>query len=269
MPKRLWITYAWLDNDDGDFDHLLNQLTTAGIDAIYDKIALIPGQRLWEQIASRIAEGDLGGWAYLLTPNSLSSQPCREELAYALDRALGTQGQDFPLIGLLHQVPIAEVPVALRIRLCVDLSGPDWIEMIRAGLEHRTPASTIPETTGLQGRIHNTYLGNPSLRAVEFFPRFGEMHYWRIAYPSDGPTPVNWGIGPAGGGGVGGVLQSFIEGTVDLAGVPMKFFGAGNPLNPSTAAYIVFEHEFPTRLAFGSAAEPFGIPTQWQPIELR
>ena len=121
MSKPLWITYAWSDNDDGDFDHLLNQLTVAGIDALYDKIALIPGQRLWEQIASRITEGNLSGWACLLTPNSLSSQPCREELAYALDRALGTQDQNFPLIGLLHQVPISEVPVSLRTRLCVDL----------------------------------------------------------------------------------------------------------------------------------------------------
>ena len=58
-----------------------------------------------------------GGWAYLLTPNSISSQACREELAYALDRALSTRGKDFPLIGLLHQVPISEISAPLRVRL--------------------------------------------------------------------------------------------------------------------------------------------------------
>ena len=122
--------------------------------------------------------------------------------------------------------------------------------------------------SGLTGRVHNTYLGNPNLRAVEFTPRFGELRYWRIAYPSNGPSPVDKGIGPAGGGGVGGALNSFVEGTVDILGVSMKFFGAGDALTPATAAYIVFQHEFPRRLAFGSATEPYGIPTQWQPIEL-
>jgi hypothetical protein len=49
----------------------------------------------------------------------------------------------------------------------------------------------------------------------------------------------------------------------------MKFFGAGNALASSTAAYIVFEREFPTRLAFGYATEPYGIPSLWYPVEIR
>ena len=60
MPNPLWITYAWADNDEGDFDYLVNQLEDAGVPAIYDKIALVPGQRLWEQIAARITTGRLG-----------------------------------------------------------------------------------------------------------------------------------------------------------------------------------------------------------------
>ncbi len=60
MPDPLWITYTWADNDEGDFDYLVNQLEDAGVPAIYDKIALVPGQRLWEQIAAQISTGRSG-----------------------------------------------------------------------------------------------------------------------------------------------------------------------------------------------------------------
>lgn len=142
MPDPLWITYAWADNNEGDFDHLVNDLDAVGVPAIYDKIALVPGRRLWEQIADQITTGELGGWAYLLTPNSVKSEACREELSYALDRALRARGEQFPLIGLLRGVPIEEVPPVLRVRLCVDLSSPDWIEQVRAGLEKPTASTT-------------------------------------------------------------------------------------------------------------------------------
>lgn len=266
MSKPLWITYAWADNDEGDFDHLVKQLANAGISARYDKIALIPGRRLWDQIADQIARDDLGGWAYLLTPKSILSQPCREELAYALDRALSKRGSDFPLIGLLHQTPIADVPAALRIRLCVNLSSPDWIEQIRAGLENRPASRTISDTKKFKCRIHNAYLGNPDLRAIEFVSRFEDIRYWRIAFPASGPQPVNFGVGPAGGGGIGSVRHSVIEGTVDLGGISMAYRGTEDAIIPSTGAYIVFKSCFPTRLYFGNATEPFGHPTEWHPV---
>ena len=36
----------------------------------------------------------------IATNNSLASEPCKEEFAYALDRALNGRGQDFPVIVL-------------------------------------------------------------------------------------------------------------------------------------------------------------------------
>ena len=42
MTNTLWITYAWKDNSDGDFDYLVEKLRSGGIEASYDKIALIP-----------------------------------------------------------------------------------------------------------------------------------------------------------------------------------------------------------------------------------
>jgi hypothetical protein len=62
---RIWITYAWADNAHGDFSYLVQELKTIGIEATYDKVAIIPGQRLWEQIASRITNDPIDGWGYL------------------------------------------------------------------------------------------------------------------------------------------------------------------------------------------------------------
>ncbi len=265
MPDPAWITYAWLDNDEGDFDHLVNQLEAAGVPATYDKIALVPGQRLWDQISEQITEGQLAGWAYLLTPRSVRSEACREELAYALDRALRARSEQFPLIGLLHGVPIEDVPPALRVRLCVDLSSPAWVEEVRAGLERRPPRRPRTETGDLRVAVHNPYQNDPRLYAVEFRPRFGEIRYWRIAYPA-GAEPVHQGTGPAAGGGVGASLTEFVEGTVELEGREMKFFGAGNAITPATATYVVFTGENPDFLAFSVANQPFGIPDQWVPV---
>jgi len=46
MNKSLCITYAWADNDEGDFNYIVQELEGARIPAIYDKIAQIPGRKL-------------------------------------------------------------------------------------------------------------------------------------------------------------------------------------------------------------------------------
>ena len=84
---QLWITYAWEDDTQGDLRYLVQELANVGVTAVYDKVALVPGQRLWDQIGEKISSGPFHGWAYLVTPKSLASQACKEELAYALDRA--------------------------------------------------------------------------------------------------------------------------------------------------------------------------------------
>ena len=55
MKDPLWRTYGWVDNDEGDCDYLVQELSRAGVPATYDKIALVPGRRLWAQIASQIS----------------------------------------------------------------------------------------------------------------------------------------------------------------------------------------------------------------------
>lgn len=259
MTAPLWITYAWADNAEGGFDFLVQQLGKAGIPALYDKIALVPGRKLWTQIAAKIEGEPLSGWAYLITPNSLSSMACQEELSYALQRTLETKGQEFPLIGLLHQVSIRDVPIPLRVRLCVNLANPDWIEEVRAAVVGQPPMRSIAEQPALVVKVHAGYLANPNATAVEFRPRFGELTYWRIGFPASGPRPVSWGSGPANGGGISPVRTASIEGTgLKVNGVEMNFVGAGNPLSASTSAYVVFHGKLPSTLFFGVSPEPFG-----------
>lgn len=258
MTNPLWITYAWSDNDEGDFDYLVQELGRNGVSALYDKIALVPGRRLWAQIAKKIEEEPLSGWAYLVTPQSLSSEACKEELAYALQRALESKGEEFPLIGLLHQVSIRDVPLALRVRLCVNLANPDWIEEVRAGVLGQPPRRTTEQQSNLVIKVHRPYGNDANKVAVEIRPRFGELTYWRIAVPAAGPAIVAWGHGPANGGGIAPVKSATLEGTIEINGIPMRFVGAGDALSAAASAYAVFDGEMPDRLFFGTSREAFG-----------
>jgi hypothetical protein len=270
MSDPLWLTYAWADNDEGDFEYLVQVLEGAGIVTLYDKIALVPGRRLWPQIADRIRSTPLAGWAYLVTPNGLASSACQEELSYALQRALEAKGDEFPLIGLLHDVSIRDVPMALRVRLCVNLANPDWVEELRAAIAGRPPQRSTSPREPLIVKIHENYLGQQGMHAIEVRPRFDELAYWRMAFPSDGPQPARWGAGPANGGGIGGVQSNVVKGEYrDIEGVPMRFVGAGDRLTSSTSAYAVFAGELPRSMFFGVAARPFDADASGIVVSIR
>jgi hypothetical protein len=269
MSNPLWITYAWSDNVEGDFDYLVQELSRAGLAAQYDKISLVPGRKLWAQIADRISSAPLSGWAYLITQNSLASAACKEELAYALQRALEAKGEEFPLIGLLHGVSIRDVPMPLRVRICVNLANPDWIEEIRAALTGKPPQRAASERSEFVWTLRDAYLGKPGITALELRPRFGERRYWRLAFPSDGPQPISWGVGPSNGGGIGSDKSSIVEGEWgDIGGAPMKFVGCGDAISASASAYAVFAGKLPKRFFFGIAREPFGSPPSGTLVEL-
>ena len=257
---RIWLSYAWVDDAEGDFTYLVQELKDFGVDATYDKVAIVPGRDLWQQIADHIIEGEIHGWGYVLTPHSIQSEACREELAYALDRALGTKGRDFPLIGLLHGVPVNDVPPALRVRLCVSLANPDWREELRAGLEGRPPEVPIKPQTQYVWNVREHYQGDIGLTAIEVRPRFGELSYWRFAVPSDSSV-ARWGHGPSGGGSISGVQTEVVRGGRGKAsGEEIVWFGAGDRLSPGTSAYVVFNEALPSFIGFGQASSPFGEP---------
>ena len=144
MAGNLWITYAWTDNQDKDIDYIAKELDTAGLNCTFDNRALIPGQTLWDQIGKIISDpARVDAFSIVVTPSSLASNSCREELLYALDRALSQRGSGFPLIGLLHNVRVNDLPPALKIRLCVPLSAPNWIDQVVAGVNKRP----LPQST--------------------------------------------------------------------------------------------------------------------------
>ena len=265
-PLMVWITYAWTDNSQGDFSFLVQELSSVGVEASYDKIALTPGKRLWDQIAERITKGPLDGWAYLLTPASLESEACREELAYALDRALRTKGAAFPLIGLLHGVRSDDVPPALRIRLCVSLADPNWKEQVKAGLERRAPILSVSLQSKYVWKVHKDYGGKSRVMAVEVRPRFGEVMYWRIAVPY--PASITrWGYGPAGGGSISGMMTLALTGTRNMRGATFSVVGAGDKLSPGISAYVVL-NGMPEFVAFGLASEPLGEADVYETYKL-
>ena len=233
----LWITYAWSDNDSGDFDYLVTKLADVGVEAQYDKVALIPGLRLWEQIEGQILSEQTAAWAILLTPSSLASEPCREELAIALDRALRS-GATFPLIGLLHDIGIDDVPAVLRTRLCVDLRDPNWAELVKAGVAQRAPAQG-PSATGGEKivALHTPFQGNASVAAVEFRPRFRELPDW-VFVVSEKVQVQAWGTGPAGGGPLS-MTQVLRSADVSRGEFRGKEYGGIQPISPAVSAYLV------------------------------
>ena len=251
MAPRVWITYAWKDEEDGDFSYLVQNLERAGIEAEYDKVSLVPGLRLWDQIGERILDPTTDGWASLLTPNSLASQACQEELAIALDRCL-RERSEFPLIGLLHQISVSDAPPALRTRLCVDLAQPNWPEQVKAGLERRPPS---PQGETRQGRVmalHHPYQGDENHVAVEYRPRFGSIVNWIILVP-DGTPVVESGAGAAGGGSIPQTRITRTGTTTFKSGERWQKYGGLEALTPGVAGYVVLKvEELPLRLFAGS-----------------
>ncbi|MBI2887838.1 MAG: toll/interleukin-1 receptor domain-containing protein [Chloroflexi bacterium] len=262
---RIWITYAWVDDDVGDFSYLVQRLATVEVEATYDRRALIPGRRLWQQIAEHILSGKIDGWGYLLTANSLSSEACKEELGFALLRALDAKGEQFPLIGLLHGVRIGDVPPSLRIRLCVNLADANWPELVKAGLEGRQPNVPVERQDEFEVSLHTNYGGISSASAVEVRPRFREVMYWRFAVPK-GYVVQQWGHGPSGGGAISRTKTMSIDGEGAINGGSIKWFGAGDRLSPSISAYVAFSGAVPPQIYFG-VAQGSDFPSEWKIIQ--
>ena len=262
---KLWITYAWKDNAGGNFDFLIQELEKTGIDTSFDKVALVPGKRLWEQIAARIEDPSLDGWAILLTKQSLQSEASREELAYALGRALTTKGAGFPLIGLMDQIGSEEVPAPLRARLLIDLRDPRWPQLVLAGLKGVAPEKVLPAVSRYNWEFIPNFRG-PHTIAIMVRPRLGELRNWRFIYPETA-KPVDWGIGPPNKNGFTGIKEFTVEdargtltGQSNLRGEKIKYLGAGNSITPGNGCYIVFEEPFPKFIGFAVASEPFAPP---------
>jgi hypothetical protein len=64
---KLWLTYAWKDNQDQDVDHVVQELQKVGLEVAFDRAHIIPRQRLWPQIDKGISDPATDAWAILAT----------------------------------------------------------------------------------------------------------------------------------------------------------------------------------------------------------
>ena len=227
--KKLWLTYAWKDNEDKDIDFIIQELDKTDLEVKFDRRNLIPGQRLWTQIGGTITDSnECDAWGIVLTPNSIKSQPCIEELSYALDRALSNKGAEFPVFALLHNINPSEMPPALKIRLCIPIENNNWVEQVTAAA-NKTPSGFIP--SGLTDFIINEYPNEGGLY-LEIRPRFNRISPFRIIVDyaeKESGNVTGFIVGPANQAPEGGVMYMVVdsEGKLD-DGTRVWAYGANN-----------------------------------------
>ncbi|WP_341212082.1 toll/interleukin-1 receptor domain-containing protein [uncultured Limimaricola sp.] len=172
----LWLTYAWKDNEDDDVNFVIQELKKAGLYVEYDRTRLVSGQRLWAQIDEALKNPDLDAWAIYVSENSLRSEPCQEELAYALNRTLRSKGSKFPIIGIFpHHISEDLIPSAISTRKYVALNSNDWVEDVVSGVK-QTPLSAKEKDVNPFGYKFHSHNGK---QVLEVWPRTGT---WSLGF---------------------------------------------------------------------------------------
>ncbi len=245
--KTLWITYSWEDNKTGDVQFIAQELEKSGINIKLDRWNIQAGKRLWEQIDKFItSENECDAWSIIATQNSLGSEPCKEEVAYALDRALSSRGETFPIIGIFpSSVDIDLIPSVIKTRLYVSLKDNDWVERVKSSLENRKPnivrRTLEPYTVELRKAPNGR-------NVIEVRPRAGSWSPFFCAIPILEKGRVNPFIlrGAKGTIPKGGTLTMCGEVESD----DWFIMYAGDEATPSMS-YFIFCSEIPSKIAFG------------------
>ena len=250
--KSIWISYAWNDNADGDVDFCAQELIRKGLSVKLDRWNLSAGKRLWEQIESYIQDpSESDGWLLYATQTSLGSEACREEFAYALDRALHTRGSAFPVMALFP-APVDPdlIPAGIKTRLFVSLTDPDWKERIVAAVEERQPSITKPEVEPYALTIHE--LGDERY-AIEVRPRGGTWAPFVAGIPMGEKIRVSPRLhhGAAKRPPTGVIMTALFSGgeQVSTDGKWWLLFAA-NEATPTQSYYVICK-QLPSLLLFG------------------
>lgn len=247
----IWITYAWDDNKSGDIDFIAQELEQVGLNIKLDRWNIAAGKRLWDQIANFITSpNESDAWLLIATNNSLSSEPCKEECAYALDRALNVRGQDFPVIAMfLGPVDNDLIPPAIRTRLFVSITDPDWKERIISSTEGRSLKVTKEQIQPYRLCIHKNQ-PEPKSIAIEVRPRAGVWAPFIATIPADEKARVDPDImiGPRDVPTRIGMLVSCGEGLSPDG--KLYYMTSGNQATP-TESYYIWCKELPSTLIFG------------------
>ena len=257
--KSVWLTYAWEDNKDLEVDYVAQELIRAGVDVKLDRWNLTAGKPLWEQIGSFIQDSEKSdGWILYATQASLGSEKCKEEFTYALDRALNTRGEQFPVIGLFPAtVDNNLIPAGIKTRLYVSTTDPDWKERIVSAIEERLPNIIKTQIEPYAITIHQRNLkrGYKKL-AIEIRPRAGTWSPFFVAVPAEEKDQISPSLshGPANRIDRG---MCILFGTGDQLSSDGKLWVmyASNEATP-TQSYFVFCNELPSVIFFGVNGGP-------------
>lgn len=251
--KVVWITYAWEDNQHGDVDFVAQELTASGLTVKLDRWSLRAGLRLWEQIGDHISNAQLSdAWLIYATQNSLGSEACREEYAYALDRALNARGESFPVIALFPSTVDRDlIPPGIRTRLFVSLTDPEWKERIKAAAEGRQPTVQMGTMEPYALTVHPVGDGR---YAVEVRPRAGTWSPFFAGVPLKRRDVLNPKImrGPRGFVPAAGSLSA--PGDEESADAEWWIMYANDEATP-TQSYFVFCNSLPSALVFGQRGD--------------
>lgn len=253
--KKLWISYAWKDNEQSDVDFLAQEIRKAGIDVKIDRWSLIAGRRLWEQIGKNIESNEeCDAWAIFATENSLNSEPCKEEIAIALDRALRSRGDNFPLIGIFPSSIGAElIPPAIRTRLYVRLSDQDWLQRIISAVEGVSPNVNRPEIAPFFSKLYPT----PETTIIEVRPRVGRWFPVIVAVPIAEKEKIRVVLPGPSGMPAQTTFVSFSEGTSPDR--KYSFWMVEHVADPQNSVYI-YCNSLPSELYCGPNGKIHRIP---------
>jgi TIR domain len=246
--NKLWLTYAWKDNEDKDIDFIIQELDKTELKVQFDRRNLVPGQRLWPQIGGIITDPkECNAWGIVLTGNSLKSEACIEELCYALDRALSANGVGFPVFGLLHNISAKDLPPALKIRLCISLREQNWVQQTIAAVKQK-PAGFDP--SGISEFVANE-TAFETFRCLEVRPRFDTISPFVVFVDyaeKENDNVQNCRIGPSGAIPTYGTIYwpAPNEGAYkadDGKETRICAFYSDHPASPTTSYYLVYRRK--------------------------
>ena len=256
--KSVWLTYAGEGNKEQDVDFVAQELIQAGVDVKLDRWNLTAGKRLWEQIGSFIQDPKKSdGWILYATQASLGSEACKEEFAYALDRALNTRGEEFPVISLFPAPADKNlIQAGMKARLYVSTTDPDWKERIVSAVEGGTPSIRKTQVEPYALKIHQRNLKRGYKKiTIEVRPRAGTWSPFFAAIPIDekNQNSPSLAYGPSNRIVFGGILLN--SGSVISADGNFWVLFANNEATP-TQSYFILCNELPSFLIFGVNGGP-------------
>ncbi|MBB4197077.1 hypothetical protein GGD83_000854 [Rhodoblastus sphagnicola] len=247
--RKLWISYSWKDNSENDVDFIAQRIGQAGVLVKLDRLVLEAGQRLWPQIERHICDPkECDAWCIYLTQNSLTSEAVLEEISYAVDRALRSRGNAFPIVAINPgDVDKNSVPASLRTRLYIDLTDPNWIERIVAATQGRPPNISIEQILPFFLKEHNL----DGKRVVEIHPRAGRWHPAFVATLASEAKYIGCLMqGPSGRASLDGMINS---GTFSYDNLNEKISGTVifHNITPINSIYVELSGAV-SKLIFGS-----------------